>query len=122
GRLVKQQQLWSRRERAHNLESSLRAVRQTRATFVTDARQIEDLEQLETVLTMLLLVSIKPRRAQHCVNQSLAHVNVTGRHHVFQHRHAWKQSNVLERARDAACGDLIRTQAVNALTIEVDRA
>src|SRR6185369_9546014 len=71
---------------------------------------------------MFLLVLIKPWRAQHCVEQSLAHVNVTSRHDIFQHRHARKQSNVLERARDTACGDLIWTQAVDALTLEMDRA
>src|SRR6185295_12658121 len=54
--------------------------------------------------------------------QLLAHVNVTGRHYVIQHRHARKQSNVLKRARDAARGDLIRTQTVDALTVEVNRA
>ena len=74
-----------RRERAHDLQSALRAVRQTRAAFVTNARQVEDLEQLETVFTMLLLVTDETRRAQHGVEQVLAHVNVTGRHHVFQH-------------------------------------
>src|SRR5215213_3338413 len=122
GWLVEQKQLRPCREGAHDLESSLRAVGEAGAAFVAHARQVEDLEQLETVLTMLLLVTSKARRTQHCVKQLLAHVNVTGRHDVFQYRHARKQSNVLKRARDPTFCDLIWTQTVDALTIKMNRA
>src|SRR6185369_6423126 len=76
GRLIEQQQLRTRRERAHDLESTLRAVREARTTFITHACEVEDFEQLKTIFTMLLFVLTESRRAQDGVKQLLAHVNV----------------------------------------------
>src|ERR1051325_5448790 len=121
-RLVEQEQLWPGCERTHDLKPPLRTVRQTRPTFITNARQIEDLQKLETVFAMLPLVGIEPRRAQHCVEQILPYVNVARSHHVFQHRHARKETNILEGSRNTAARDLIRTQAVDPLALKINLA
>src|SRR6185503_9085372 len=70
---------------------------------------------------MLLFVFGEARRAQHGVEQFLSHVDVTRRHDVFEHGHAREEPDVLKRSRDAAAGDLIRTQTVDALAVEEDR-
>src|SRR6185369_8665922 len=62
------------------------------------------------------------RRAQDGVDQFLPHVNVTGRHDVIEHCHTRKQPDVLERSRNAARSDLVWTQTVDALTVEMNRA
>src|SRR6185369_1942678 len=118
---VEQQQLRPSRESTNNLEPALRTVRQTRAAFVANTREIEYLEQFETVFAMFLFVFAESRSAQHGVDQFLAHMNVTGRHDVIEHRHTRKQANVLERSRDTTRRYLVRTQTIDALPVEMNR-
>ncbi len=71
---------------------------------------------------MFRLVSFEMRRAQDSVDQPLAHVNVARRHDVFEHCHIRKQPDILKRSRNSFCGDLVRTQSIDPLILEINRS
>ena len=51
-----------------------------------------------------------------------AHVHVPAQHDVVEHGHAGEQRDVLERARDAECGDLRRARMGDVAAFEGDGA
>src|SRR5687767_12731199 len=71
---------------------------------------------------MLAFITFESRQSQDGVEQILLRVSMTGGHDVLEHRHARKQPDVLESARHATAGDLVRLQAVDALAVEIKLA
>ena len=70
----------------------------------------------------LALLAPHPGRAQDRAHDARLRVPVGGRHHVLLDGHVQEQPQRLERARDAALGDLVRREADDRLALEADVA
>ena len=103
GRLVEQEQLRLRGERAGDLEAALLAVGQGSRHFVLEFCEADDLEQLERAGALgALLLRVQTERGGEDVGRA---ADVHRGEHVFKDRHGLEQADVLERAGDAALGD-----------------
>ncbi len=105
GRLVEQQQLRVRGQRTGNFKPPLLAIRQSRGQLVLYVVKADDFQQLQRLFALRsLLLMVGAERGGKNIGRA-AHVH--GRQDVFKNGHGLEQTNVLERARDAALCDLV---------------
>lgn len=104
-RLVEQQQLRTGRQRAGNFKPALLAIRQSRRQLVLYIVKADDFQQLQRLFALRsLLLMVGAERGGKNIGRA-AHVH--GRQDVFKNGHGLEQTNVLERARDAALCNLV---------------
>ena len=122
GRLVEQQQLGPRRERARQFDALARAERQAVRQFVRDRAQIEQVEQGPGGLLERPFPAPHPGQMQGVADEIAAASRVPADPHVVEHRLARKQRQVLEGAGDADLGDAMRRPAEQRAAFEPDVA
>ena len=84
--------------------------------------EIEDGQQFHAVVARRFFTLAVPWGAQYDVQQGLIRMDVTGGHHIIEHAHAGKESDVLKCARDSMRRDFVRPLAVNAFAFKVNLA
>ena len=122
-RLVEQQQLGLRGERAAELDALLQAVGQLADRRLAD---VLDLEEVDDLLDRLAMRG-SPRAARGpsrsaCARRPRRILQVAAGHDVVERRHALEQRDVLEGAGDALAGGDVRRHVAAALALEGDRA
>ena len=121
-RLVEREQLRLGRERARDLEPALVAVGEMLGERVGALRDADVLEQLVARFSIAFssarVFASREDRAEHVGVRA----HVAADHHVLERRQVREQADVLERARDAARGDLVRLQAGERQAVEHELA
>ena len=108
-RLVEQQQLRLGGERAAELDALLQAVGQPPDRRLADVLDLEEVDDLLDRAPVLELLALRRRRSSSaCCRIVAAHLQVAPGHDVVEHRHALEERDVLEGARDAERGGLVR--------------
>src|SRR5207249_9967461 len=109
-RLVQEQERRLEREGARELETLLRAERQVAGGLALDVREAEKFHQLLRLLANQALLPAGERQRQAFRQDARADVAVLRHQHVVERREAPEELHVLERARDAEAGNLIRPE------------
>ena len=122
GRLVEEQELRLRRERARHLEPALVAVREVPRVVVVTPCEAAVVEQLEGALTGLALLPPDAGRADDAAEDPSLETAVHADEDVLERRHLLEQPDVLERPPDAALGRRVGRHAGDVLVLEDDRA
>src|SRR5712671_2191150 len=105
-RLVEQQEIGFHCKRARKLDALLQAIRQLADDRLADRLDSQQVYDFFDTMAMRNLFSLRRPETEKLQEKSAAHVQCASRHDVVEHRHATKQCNVLERARDTARGRL----------------
>src|SRR5581483_9605299 len=119
-RLVEQEQLGRRRERARHLEPALVAVRQAVRVAVRAAGERAEGEQLASALLRLTLLAAQTGRARDAAHDPAFEPGVHADKDVLERGHLLEQADVLERAPDPALGDVVRRLAGDVRAVEDD--
>src|SRR6266480_4173672 len=122
GRLVERKQLRLGGESARDLEASLVAVRQAARGVVGAAADPDIVEQLGRARFDLFFFLYRLSVSEHCADDAGMAAQVTADHHVLERRQVGEQADVLERARNACGGYLVRLQAGQVAPVEQERA
>ena len=122
GRFVQQQQFWPLGERAGKLHPLADAERQRARRTVRDALEAEFLDQRVGALGDLLFLAPSQRHGERIGEKTAARHRVRADADVLAHRHGRKQSDVLERPRDAERGELMPGAAQERASVEHDRS
>jgi hypothetical protein len=117
-RLVEQEQLRLRRERARDLEAALVAVREVLPDLVVLAAKPRELEQLARTLPRLALLAPHARRPRDRAEEIALESHVHADEHVLERSHVLKETDVLERAPDAPLRVRMRRLARHVLAVE----
>ena len=117
GRLVEQQQLRPRRERARQLDALLQPERQVGDAAVRDIGEVEKLDQLPGDVGERLLLAPRPGKLQRIGEEIGAAERMAADAHIVEHRHGAEQREVLERAADADVGDAVRRPVEDAAAL-----
>ena len=120
-RLVEQQQLRLRRERASNLESALVAVGEIAGDLVVLVAQAAELQQLAAAIARTLFLATDARCADDRYQDPAFEPRVHTHHDVLERGHVLEQADVLERPADATLSDRVRRAACHVLAVEHDR-
>ena len=121
-RLVEQQQLRPRRERARKLDALLDAERQIGDAALRDVGQIEEVDQLPGDVASVCSSRLVQGSRSALLRKSRAAERMAADAHVVEHRHGAEQREVLERAADADVGDAMRRPVEDAAAVEQDVA
>src|SRR5499427_3056264 len=119
-RLVQQQEVRLHCERAPELDALLQAVGQPADRDLADLRDLEEVDDLFGLDAMRDLLGERRPGAQDLPEQAAAHLEGAAGHDVVERRHAAKQGNVLEGARNAAARRLVGTHAGTGFSLERD--
>src|SRR6266478_3314076 len=111
GGLVEREQLRLGGERARDLEASLVAVRQAARRVVGAAADPDIVEQLRGARFDLSFFCYGLSVPEHGADDTGMAAHVTADHHVLQRRQVGEEADILERARNASGGHLVRLQA-----------
>ena len=122
GRLVEQQQLRPRGERARKLDALLQAERQVGDAAERDVAEIEEIDQLPGDVGKRVLLAPRPGELQRVGEEIGAAERMAADAHIVEHRHGAEQREVLERAADADLGDAVRRAVEDAAPLEHDVA
>ena len=122
GRLVEQQELRPRRQRADDLQPPLRAVGERAGLQVRQVLHFEDGEQLKRPLMRALLGPPVRGQTGERAAQAVAHGVVQPHLHIVLHAQPLEQADVLERAGDAHAVDLVGGLALGIHAVEQDHA
>src|SRR5690606_21384117 len=87
--------------------------------YALELQEVDDLLDLDAVGDLLLL---RPPPIEEGGERAGPHEDVAAEQDVVEHAHALEQGDVLEGARHAAPGDLVRADADEGLALERDRA
>jgi hypothetical protein len=122
GRFVQQQQFWTFGERAGKLHPLADSERQGARRTIRNVLEAEFLDQCVGVLDDLLFLAPRERRGERIAQESAARHRMRADAHVLAHRHGRKQSDVLERSRNAERGELMPRAAQQRTSVEHDRS
>ncbi len=111
GRLVQCEQLRIGRERPRDLQAPLVAVGQAARRVVGARRDADVVEQFQRAALDRGLLRQRSPVAQDRADHARPRAHVPPDHHVLQRRQVGEQADVLEGARDAGGGDLVRLEA-----------
>ncbi len=114
GRLVEQQDLGFRRQRAAEFDALLGPERKPRDLAIVDAMQIEIGQDLVDLRVERALLAAHPRQLQRVADHVAVGAAMPADADVVAHRQAREQRHVLEGASDADLGDLRGLTAENA--------
>src|SRR5439155_22772465 len=117
GRLVEEQELRFRRERASDLEPPLVAVGEALGELLVDAPQPRETQQLERLVTRLAFLPADARRAEDRAEDAAPETGVHADEDVLERRHLWEEADVLERAPDARLRDRVRRLVRDVLAV-----
>ena len=107
GRLVEQQQARLGDERASQLDSLQRRVREARGAVPCQAAEVDELQHRQRTLPAVGLPEpVRPR--------------MRADEDVLQHRHLREERDVLERACDALADDVVRSDLQQVLPVVED--
>src|SRR6266480_1178421 len=121
-RLVERKQLRLGGERARDLEASLVAVGQAARGVVGAAADPDIVEQLGRARFDLFFFFDGLSVSEHGADDTGMAAHVTADHHVLERRQVGEQTDILERARNACGGYLVRLQAGQVAPVEQERA
>ena len=110
-RLVEQQERRLHRQRAAELDALLQAVGQGADGRLADVLDLEKVDDLLADAPVLDLLGERRPEAQGLPEEPSPHLQVAAGHDVVERRHALEQRDVLEGARDALFGRLVRPHA-----------
>src|SRR5437763_3322266 len=121
-RLVEEQQLGPRRERARDLQPPLVAVRQVLGVVVRAGVEVKEAQQVERVALRDFLRLVKAIGVQHRGRAGVLVVDMAADLDVVEDRQLLEQPDVLERARQAEGGDVVRLASPRRLAVDEDLA
>ncbi len=122
GRLVEQQQLGPRCERARQFDPLAGAERQAFGQFVRDGAQLEQVEEPPRGLLERPLLAPHPRQMQGVADEVAAAARMPADPHIVEHRLALEQGEVLKGAANAEVGDAMGRPAEQRAAREPDIA
>ena len=118
GRFVEQEQLRLDRQRAAHLDDLAHAVRQAGNVLLAIGLQVEELDHAFDRLPVAMLFGPHRRQEQKLRHEIAPAMAVAPDEQVLQHGRLVEQLDVLEGARDAERGDLVRRARQDALALE----
>ncbi len=121
-RLVEQQQVRLHRQRAAKLDALLQAVSQPPDRHAADLLDLEEVDDLLDAVAVLDLLFHRRAMPQQLPEEPAVHLQRAAGHDVVERGHAAKQRHVLEGARDAALGRIVRSHLGARLALEGDAA
>jgi hypothetical protein len=121
-RLVEQEQLGFRHQRARQLEQLALAPRERARVGVRELCEVEDPEQLLGLPADLALTRFDGARSEEDVPEVLARLVGCREHHVVDHGHRRERLRDLEGAHHPSPGDLVGVLTENLLPVEAHRA
>ena len=121
GGFIEQQQFRRVGERARELDPFTNPERQRARRTVRNAFEAEFLDQRVGALGDLSFLAPRQRKAKRIGQKSAARHRVRADAHVLAHGHGRKQSDVLERPRDAERNELMPGDAGKRPPVEHDR-
>ena len=104
-RLVEQQQLRFDRHGAPELDALLQAVGKCVSRLACDRAQAQELHDLGDALAMALFLRARRAQTHAARDYSKAHQAVASHEDIVLNRHAAKEREILEGARDAHAGE-----------------
>ncbi len=121
-RLVEQQELRLRAERARHLDDLPDAVREIDDEAVAVRLEVEEVDHLLGRFAVRELERAHARQEHELLDEARFPVGVAAEQEVLQDRGVLEELDVLEGARDAAPGDLVRRHARDVLVAEDEPA
>ncbi|MGY3585120.1 hypothetical protein ACVIF9_003797 [Bradyrhizobium sp. USDA 4350] len=121
-RLVEQDQLRLRAQRARQLDHLAHAVRQPRDQLVAVRLEIEEFDHLLDPAAMRLLAGPDARQEQEFLPELGGGMAVAADQQIAQHGRILEQLDVLEGARDAEPGNVVGRLLGDVLILEEDLA
>ncbi|MGX1297675.1 hypothetical protein AB7M75_007583 [Bradyrhizobium ottawaense] len=121
-RLIEQDQLRLRAQRARQLDHLAHAIGQAGDQLIAIGFEIEELDDLLDPAAMHLLVGPHARQEQELLPELRGRVPVTADQEVGEHGRVLEQLDVLEGAGDAELGDVVRRLFGDILILEEDAA
>ena len=116
--LVEEQELGLHRERAAQLDALLDAVGQQADGALAVGLDLEEVDDLLDGRAVGQLLLERPADERQRAEHPVAHVGVAAEHEVVEHGQVGEQLDVLERARHAQAGDLVRLLADQVVAVE----
>src|SRR4029079_3055735 len=104
------------------LESPVVAIRQAAGPIVRARADADIVEERQRSGHNFALLRQRPRIAQHRPNHARPRTHVAADHHVLERRQIGEETDVLEGARNAGGGDLVRWKARDATSFEIEAA
>ena len=109
-RLVQDQEARLGHQRARQFDPLLQAERDRVDQFVAHALQLQEVDHLLDLRAVGDLLGPAEPGVERGAQDARPHVDMAAEQDVVEHRHAVEQGQVLEGARDAQAGDLVRRE------------
>ena len=111
-RLVEKQQDRLGGERPSELDPFLQAVGKTPDPYLADVLDLEEVDDLLDLAAVFQLLASRRPPEERLQQEVRLHFQIAPGHDVVEHRHSLEERDVLEGARDALLGRLVRAHVV----------